>query len=145
VFASAPVLALPRDGRGVLAVAPLTHTGKREIAWDRPPGIKPGSPKGNVLLNAHTWPDGTALGNQMLKGLEVGGRIIVRNADDELCYRVDRRSEVPASTRIPALYATGGSPQLVIIVCSGKRLGPANWTHRTLWYAVPEPHASASS
>jgi hypothetical protein len=145
VFANAPVLALARDDKNVPSVPPVTETGKREVAWDRPPGIRPGAPKGNVLLNVHTWPDGTALGNQLLKGLKVGGRIIVRNDTEVLCYRVERRTEVPASTLIPALYDTGGAPQLVIIACSGKRLGPGDWTHRTLWYAVPETDADASS
>lgn len=145
VFSNAPVLALPRDANDVPSIPPVTETGKREIAWDRPPGIRPGSPTGNVLLNVHTWPDGTALGNALLKGLDVGGRIIVRNADDVLCYRVERRTEVPTGTLIPALYETSGRPQLVIIACSGKRLGPANWTKRTLWYAVPESASGASS
>jgi hypothetical protein len=145
VFTHATVLALPRDSHDVPSIPPVTETGKREVAWDRPPGIKPGSPTGNVLLNVHTWPDGTALGNQLLKGLQVGGRIIVRNADETLCYRVERRTQVPSGTLIPALYQTGGSPQLVIIACSGRRLGPANWTHRTLWYAVPESASSTSS
>lgn len=144
VFDNAPVLALPRDAKDVPSIPPVTETGKREIAWDRPPGIRPGSPNGNVLLNVHTWPDGTALGNQLLKDLDVGGRIIVRGAHDVLCYRVAKRVDVPTGTLIPALYETGGSPQLVIIACSGRRLGPANWTKRTLWYAVPEPAASSS-
>jgi hypothetical protein len=138
VFNDAPVLALARDSHDVPSIPPLTDTGKREVAWDRPPGIKPGSPTGNVLLNVHTWPDGTALGNQLLKGLKVGGLIVVRNADEVLCYRVEKRTEVPTGTLIPALYQTGGTPQLVIIACSGTRLGPANWTKRTLWYASPE-------
>lgn len=145
VFANAPVLALARDGKNVPSVPPVTEAGKREVAWDRPPGIKPGAPKGNVLLNVHTWPDGTALGNQLLKGLKVGGRIIVRNATEVLCYRVEQRTEVPAGTLIPALYKTDGSPQLVIIACSGKRLGPGDWTHRTLWYAIAEEDVTAQS
>jgi hypothetical protein len=142
VFGNAPVLALPRDARGAVSIPPVTEAGKREVAWDRPPGAKPGASTGNVLLNVHTWPDGTALGNQLLKGLDKGGRIVVRNADAVLCYRVTKRVEVPTGTLIPALYKPGGPPQLVIIACSGKRLGPANWTKRTLWYAVPESRSA---
>jgi len=26
---------------------------------------------------------------------------------------------------------------VVIVVCSGERLGPGDWTHRTLWFASP--------
>lgn len=131
------VLALPRDGRKVPGVPPISNTGKQEFAWDRPPGIKPGSPKGNVLLNAHTWPDGTALGNKLLNRLDEGERIIVRNGDVELCYHVSKRIEVRASSGFPAYYDREGPPQLAIIVCSGRRLGPGNWTHRTIWFASP--------
>lgn len=145
VFDDAPVLALPRDAHGVVSIPPVSETGKREVAWDPPPGAKPGAQTGNVLLNVHTWPDGTALGNQLLNGLKAGGRIIVRDADDVLCYRVTKRVEVPTGTLIPALYEPGGRPQLVIIACSGRRLGPANWTQRTLWYAEPESGAGTSS
>jgi hypothetical protein len=139
VFDDARVLALPRDAHNVPSIPPVSNTGKREVAWDRPPGAEPGASTGNVLLNVHTWPDGTALGNELLTGLDAGDRIVVRDADEVLCYRVEKRIEVPTGTLIPALYETGGKPQLVIIACSGKRLGPANWTKRTLWYAVPEP------
>src|SRR4051794_30083251 len=145
VFANAPVLALGRDSKNVPSVPPVTETGKREVAWDRPPGIMPGAPNGNVLLNVHTWPNGTALGNQLLNGLEIGGRIIVKNGADVLCYRGERRTQVPTATLIPALYDTSGPPELVIIACSGKRLGPGNWTQRTLWYAVPESAPATAS
>jgi hypothetical protein len=137
IVRNANVLALPRDGRNVPSVPPISNTGKREFAWDRPPGIKPGSAKGNVLLNAHTWPDGSALGNKLLNRLDKGERIIVRNNEAELCYEVSKRVEVPASADYPPYYDREGPPQLAIIVCSGRRLGPGNWTHRTIWFASP--------
>ena len=131
------VIALPRDGNNIPSVPPVSQSGKRLIAWDRPPGIEPGSPQGNVLINAHTWPDGSALGNRFLAKLDEGDRIIVRGDGSTLCYRVDRKIEVDASKDYPPYYDTEGPPQIALLVCSGKRLGPGHWTHRTIWFASP--------
>lgn len=133
----ARVLALPRDADGVPGVPPLTSAGKAEFAWDRPPGIRPGERRGNVLLNAHTWPDGTALGNRLLAGLHEGDRIVVRGRGASLCYRVTDRVSVPAGASGHRYYDRTGRPQLAIVVCSGTRLGPGSWTRRTLWFASP--------
>ena len=137
VIRNAKVLALPRDSRNVPLVPPTAAVGKTQVAWDRPPGIMPGSPKGNVLLNAHTWPDGSALGNKMLKRLDEGERIILRGDGAILCYEVDQRIEVRASRGFPAYYDREGPPKVAFLVCSGKRLGPGEWTHRTIWFASP--------
>lgn len=137
IVKNARVLALPRDGNNIPSVPPISNAGKQEFGWDRPPGIKPGSEKGNVLLNAHTWPDGSALGNEFLNDLEKGDRIIVRGDDATLCYEVSQRVEVRASAGFPEYYDREGPPQLALIVCSGRRLGPGNWTHRTIWFASP--------
>lgn len=137
IVRAAPVLALPRDGNDVPGVAPLTAAGKQDVAWDRPPGLRPGSPRGNVLLNVHTWPDGSALGNRLLDGLDVGDRITVRNSSASLCYRVTKRIEVLAADGYDPYYATDGPPQVALIVCSGRRTGPGQWSHRTIWFASP--------
>jgi hypothetical protein len=129
------VLPLPRDGNNVPEVPPTSA--KYAFAWDRPPGIKPGSPRGNVLLNAHTWPDGSAVGNVMLDKLDKGDRIVLRGGRSELCYTVTKRVEVLAKDGYPPYYDRKGSPQVALIVCSGKRLGPGDWTHRTIWFAEP--------
>jgi hypothetical protein len=137
IIRNGKVLALARDNRNVPLVPPTAATGKLQTAWDRPPGIKPGSPKGNVLLNAHTWPDGSALGNKLLKRLDEGDRIILRGDDATLCYEVDERIEVRASEGYPPYYDREGPPKIAFLVCSGKRLGPGEWTHRTIWLASP--------
>jgi hypothetical protein len=132
------VITPPRDAAGVPGVAPLTKAGKAVFAWDRQQGISPGDPAGNVLLNAHTWPDGSALGNRLLAGLHRGDRILVRGGPAErLCYRVTERVEVPGDRDMPRYYVTDGPPQLAIVVCSGRRLGPGIWTKRTVWFASP--------
>ncbi len=131
------VVTPPRLADGVPGAPPLTTAGKRLFAWDREQGISPGDPKGNVLLNAHTWPDGSALGNQLLAGLQTGDRIVVAGSKQRLCYRVTERVEVLATDGLARYYDTDGPPQLAIVVCSGRRTGPGVWTHRTVWFASP--------
>ena len=135
------VVAVRRDARGVPGVPPLTDTGKQQFAWDED-GIRPGAARGNVLMNAHTWPDGTALGNALLGRLDVGDLLIVRgSAGRRLCYRVVDRlvTAYPATPQrvLSRYYATAGRPQLAITVCSGLRSDPGTWTRRTLWFAEP--------
>lgn len=131
------VVAPPRDVNGVPGVPPLSGDGKVVFAWDREQGIRPGDPKGNVLLNAHTWPDGSALGNRLLADLQAGDRIVVHGGRSRLCYRVTERVEVPADQRMLRYYKKDGPPQLAIVVCSGRRLGPGLWEKRTVWFASP--------
>ena len=142
VTRDATVLALPRDSANVPQAPPISDVGKTQFAWSVPPDPMPGEPKGNVLLNAHTWPDGTALGNKLLDNLQVGGRIVVhgRSADgtpQTLCYQVTKRDVIVASDGSYEYYERNGPPQLALIVCSPPRLGPGNWLHRTIWYASP--------
>jgi hypothetical protein len=137
VTRAAEVVTPPRDANGVPGVPPLTSRGKSVFAWDRQQGILPGDLAGNVLLNAHTWPDGSALGNRLLAGLHRGDRIVVLGVNTRLCYRVAERVQVPAKRGMPRYYATDGPPQLAIVVCSGRRLGPGVWTKRTVWFASP--------
>jgi hypothetical protein len=131
------VLALPRDSHNVPGTPPLTNLGKTEMAFDLGSGIKPGDASGNALLNAHTWPDGSALGNKLLAKLHKGGQIVVHGPLGQVCYRVNDRVEVPADDNGKRYFATSGQPQIALIVCSGKRIGPGDWTMRTIWYASP--------
>jgi hypothetical protein len=142
VTRDATVLALPRDSNNVPQAPPISTTGKTQFAWAVPPDPMPGDPQGNVLLNAHTWPDGTALGNHLLDGLQVGGRIIVHGVAEDgqrqtLCYEVTKRDVIVASDGSYEYYERNGPPQIALIVCSPPRLGPGNWLHRTIWYASP--------
>jgi hypothetical protein len=133
-----PVIGVARDSRGVTGVLP--ESDKTDFAWDLG-GIRPGSRRGNVLLNTHTWPDDSALGNALLDGLEKGDELVVAGGGDRLCYRVTKRIEVLASDGYPPYYAEHGPPRVAIIVCSGTRVGPGQWTHRTIWFARPVERA----
>lgn len=140
VLGPVPVLALPRDSRGVPDVAPLTEAGKHEVVWDKAPvGIMPGSAQGNALFNAHTWPwsQAPALGNIMLKGLQPGGTIVLKGQGVTQCYRVTKQVVAPANGPYVGFYDTTGPPQIAIIVCSGVRAGPGDWLERTIWFASP--------
>lgn len=130
------VLAMGRGRGGVPLPPPLTTSGKRAFAWDKY-GPKPGSHRGNVRFNAHTYPDGSALGNDMLRKLWPGMRIIVRGSTTGICYKVTRRITVSPTDSLRGYYNTTGDPKLAIVVCSGRRLGPGRWTSRTIWYARP--------
>lgn len=135
------ILAMGRDSRGVPRPPPLTDRGKWQFAWDKESRIRPGRRQGVVRLTAHTYPRfaGKALGNRLLARLRVGALIRVSGpAGQQLCYRVVKRINVPADQTSAAFYATTGPPRLAILVCSGKRRGPGDWSHRTIWFAAPE-------
>jgi hypothetical protein len=137
------VLGLGRDRRGVPRTPPLTDRGKWQFAWDKSSGIRPGGGHGVVRLNAHTYPRsaGLALGNRLLARLHKGDRLVVSGARprERLCYKVARRVSIRAGGNFSEYYSSTGRSRLAILVCSGKRRGPGDWSHRTIWYAVPTP------
>jgi len=114
----------------------LPETDKTEMATDLG-GVEAGAAHGRLLLNTHTWPDGSALGNRLLARLRPGARLVVSGHGRTQCYRVFSRQQVLASNGYPGWDRRRGTPQAVIIVCSGRRLGPGDWTDRTLWFARP--------
>lgn len=137
VTKNARVVMPPRVAPRVPGAPPLTAAGKTEFAYDVKQGIQPGDPRGNVLLNAHVWPDGSAVGNRLLARLHVGDRIVVKGTHRTLCYRVTERVQVLASRGLARYYSKRGKPQLALVVCSGRRLGPGLWQKRTIWFASP--------
>lgn len=135
----ATVLAVPRDERGVTGTAPFSDNDS--FAWDAG-GIRPGDARGNVLLNTHTWDNGAAQGNKLIAHLELGGRIILGNEDRVACFEVTSTAKVRAEIGFPDYYDEDGPPQVAIVVCSGTRVGPGEWTHRSLWFAEPVSSAT---
>jgi hypothetical protein len=109
-----------------------------EYAWDKE-GAKPGSARGAVNLVAHTYPPGqVALGNQLFDVLQVGDVIIVQGASDSLRYQVTERLQVNvADYPQQRVLDTDGPQVLTVTICSGERLGPGNWSMRTVWIATP--------
>jgi hypothetical protein len=135
VTRSAPVMALARDQFGIPGVPPVSDSGKWAFGWDAP-GLRPGVARGNAIMTAHTYPDGSALGNFLLSGFQEGDRMTVYGPGREkLCYRLFDRVQVPFNVSGDRFYDEVGPHDLVFIVCSGTRLGPGEWTHRTMFYS----------
>ena len=129
------VIQVPRKSNGQIGAGPTTTAGKWLMSMD--PKTKPGSHQGSVLLSGHTWPDGSALGNAMLEHLFVGNGIVLYNDYVHACYHVNTRKSYPVNEVPRRIFRTTGYEEVVIVACSGKRLGPGNWTRRTIWYATP--------
>lgn len=129
------VVVTPPRSNGLPGSPSLTSAGKWQFAYDREQRVKAGAQRGNVLLNAHVWPDGSAVGNRMLSRLQRGDRIVVIGKVQKLCYRVTERIQVNPDEGLRRYYNRLGRHQLAIVTCSGKRLGSGVWTKRTIWYA----------
>lgn len=129
-----PVQPIARDGDDVPGVPPVsaTHT----VAFDAP-GPRPGSDRGLVRLNAHTWPNGAALGNEMLARFDVGDVLTLRHGGAKVCYRVTERVEVDGYNTYEPFYVLDGPSEFAFIVCSGERVGPGDWNKRTIWFGKP--------
>jgi hypothetical protein len=135
VTRGSPVLALSRDQFGTPGVPPETSSGKLSFGWDAP-GLRPGVRHGNAIMTAHTWPDGSAMGNFLLAKLHEGDRVTVFGPGKQrLCYRVFDRVQIAFTASGYRFYDKVGPHDLVFIVCSGTRLGPGLWTHRTILYS----------
>jgi len=130
-------IVFPPRVNGVPGAPPLTTAGKWEVAMDRKWPIRPGDPYGITILNAHVWPDGSAIGNKMLKRLAPGDRIVLHNETHKLCYRIVKKVQVSPREALRRYYKVDGRPRIAIVVCSGTRLAPGVWSKRTIWYAAP--------
>ena len=136
------VISVARTAAGAMGAPPLTTSGKQIFGWDH--FVRPGGGVGSVVLDAHTWPDGSALGNALLGRLRVGARVTLRGASGQVrCYRiVQRASYLRWLAPLSRITRLAGPEQLAIIVCSGRRLGPGDWQSRTVWYGVPDLRAN---
>ncbi len=135
---NAKVIGLSRV-KSIPGVPPLTDAGKSQMAWDRP-GIRPGFAQGHVLMNAHAWPDASALGNVMDAKLVVGAVIRVHGRGDRVqCYRVVRHIVAAPSKKLSNAYygSDQSAPRLAILTCTGVRRGPGDWSKRAVWLAKP--------
>jgi len=122
---------------GSMGTPPLTNTGKHMLAWYNR-SARPGSGSGRVATDAHSWPDGSALGNQLYANLVKGDTIALSDGSGHrTCFTVTSRTQYSAS-RVPMSSVVNGSrssQSMSIVVCSGQRLGPGNWSQRTVWIA----------
>ena len=125
------------DGSTVLTSPNPTDYNPRVFAWDKQ-SAQAGSGRGNVLLTAHTYSDGSALGNRLYRELKPGDRLNLVGPHGLVCYKVGERIEVEVEDYpFDRVYDFAGSPRVVITVCSGLRVGPGDWTKRTIWFLEP--------
>ena len=108
----AKVIMPPREAGRVPGDPPLTEAGKEMFAFDKYTGIYPGSKFGVVRMNAHVWPDGSAVGNRMLKKMTIGKRIVVLGKTKKICYRVVDKVVVDANKTLLRYYRLDGPPRL---------------------------------
>lgn len=142
------VVQVRRTRANAVGGGPLTGRGKWLMAMD--PVTRPAAGRGTVILSGHAWPDGSALGNAMVRYLQVGHRVkLFGKKGQRACYEITQRTSYPANAvPVRKAFRPRGPEQLVIVTCSGRRLGPGHWTRRTIWYAVPivpAPSTSAGS
>ncbi|NGZ99591.1 hypothetical protein G5V59_02190 [Nocardioides sp. W3-2-3] len=104
VVRRAEVRALPRDAAGVVGVPPVAD--KQVFAWDLG-GVEPGSRQGHVLLNTHTWPDGSAMGNTLLDRLRVGAESAARPAREDRVLPGGQAGGGARRGRVPGLERRG--------------------------------------
>jgi len=134
VSGSRAVVKVKRTRSGAIGTPPISARGKKVYGWD--PETRAGDRSNIVIMDAHTWPDGSALGNALLKRLHSGAVIrLTRGKGHLACYRVTKRTSYPRS-KVPMAKIYSGEGRLAIIVCSGKRISAANWTRRTVWFAT---------
>ena len=131
------VVGVGMASNGALGTPPLSTAGKSMVGWYTPLRVRAGSARGTVVLDAHSWPDGSALGNHLVDGLHVGATVTLTGSHGQrACYVVTAASVYPARrTPFRAIFKRTGAPRVAVITCSGTRLGPGNWTTRTVWYA----------
>lgn len=137
-LASARVLARGRHN-GVPLTPPLTTAGKRALGWDKL-GYRPGDKYGHILMIAHSYPDGSALGNDMVRRLKLGMIIKVYGGNGEIqCYKVVVKKTAKPSKQLSRFYygTNRSEPRLALITCSGTRISAGVWTTRTIWFAKP--------
>lgn len=144
------VITVGKNSDGSMGTPPLSNTGKHQLAWYKG-GSRPGSGKGGVATDAHSWPDGSALGNALYAKLYKGDTVILSDAGNKhrTCFVVTNRQQYNRQS-VPmnrVVRGTGKGQILSIVVCSGTRLGPGNWTQRTVWtaqaIAPPKPQKRA--
>ncbi|WCC81038.1 class F sortase [Cutibacterium equinum] len=134
---SAKVMALGVDSTGAAATPPKSDPSS--WAWFNE-GPMPGSNKGKVALNGHTYHKGGAIGNRLLADLKTGDIIRISDkAGQTVCYRFDHKTKIMVKNYDPnsnVLYDDNGPAQIVIVVCDDYR-GKDDWASRVLFYANP--------
>ena len=139
---------MPLESRGLAADgSPATPSDNQgyTLAWfDQGPQV--GSAAGHVILTAHTFRYGGALGNDMNRGAMQPGDIIriTDTIGTTVCYSFTQALKINLADYAPdskVLYSTTGDPFLVVVVCADYPIGDGEPTARMLYYARLLTHA----
>ncbi|WP_148060582.1 class F sortase [Luteococcus japonicus] len=140
VASDAPVMSLGLAADGTAAAPPKDQP--KTVGWYNL-GPRPGSDKGKVVLTAHTYHRGGALGNALNseQGLRLGDVIRLTDASGRtLCYRHTRTAKVMVKDYDPkstVLYDDHGAPMLAIVICWDYERSTKFWASRIIFYAEP--------
>lgn len=125
----------------------LGSPGDRTKAGWYAAGPRPGSGRGTVLTNGHTYRDGSAIFTENFSSrIGVGQRIDIRQRGRGVCsYRIDRVwRQIDAATDYPRivsnqhLYDFGGPERLFLTTCSGSfNSATQNYNQITMVTALP--------
>lgn len=134
---SAKVLSRGIDETGAAGTPPKSDPSS--WAWFSK-GPKPGSDKGNVVLNGHTYHKGGAIGNRLMADLKKGDIIrLTDKAGQTVCYRYDHKTKIMVKGYDPnsnVLYNDNGPAQAIIVVCDDYK-GKEDWESRVFFHADP--------
>lgn len=135
-----PVITVGTEADGAVG-APPKNAARTAAWWKDGPQI--GSDAGHAILSIHTYRNGGALGNEMYEGakkLQVGDVVKVADADGKLtCYKLSDIKKIAAKDYAANpdaydLFAEGGDPKLVVIICWDFDKASEEWDSRVLFY-----------
>ena len=139
IDASVVTLALTADGD----LGTPNDQDKTSAGWF--PSVLAGTGRGTVLMDGHTYHDGSAIFPLTFKEqVQVGMKITLSCADGHaFSYRISQRVVDLSPTSYPPfvtstkLYAADGPPQLVMITCTDYLPAQRVWANRAVVIATP--------
>ncbi|NNG19671.1 class F sortase [Naumannella sp. ID2617S] len=135
---NAPMVAVGNDRDGNPGAPPLSQL--FTTAWYRG-SPAPGSERGNVIINVHSYASGSALGNNLhaANGLRPGDVIKVVGEDGQIaCYRYRSKLKISVAAYNPKskiYHDDHGRPQLAIMTCWDRNARTGVYESRIIFYA----------
>jgi len=142
---SVPVLAMPLTADGLFPVPPFSGPvdPKWSAAWWRD-GARPGSGKGMVHLDVHTYTAGGAIGNLLGASARAGDviKLVDGRGRATACYqivRIETWTVAEVTARLGQVSRTTGAAGLAVEFCweSPRRWGDHQWRLRRYLIATP--------
>ncbi|WP_460742084.1 class F sortase [Mariniluteicoccus endophyticus] len=133
-----PMITVGKDKDGNPGASPLSQM--YTAAWYKG-SPAPGTTRGNVVVNIHSWASGPALGNDLRTKMRTGDVIrVVGTGGTVACYRFREAIKIKVATYDPSsgVYLNPtGKPQLAILTCWDRNPRTGVYESRILFYADP--------